>query len=186
MIVMRQPSRKKLQSAVATSDKLEQIYNLYISEAKSLSFISISAAVLAILLLFAGLILWFDGKGPQGWIAGVPSSVILVLSKLLFDRYKDANRRVEDLRSSLEKRDEEEERKISRIMHLLDAYYKVSSKTDHEDQKEAYFHYLFGPIEYNRQLIETYFNIVPFIEDENAKKDILREKFGSLLIAIDG
>src|SRR6266851_6041386 len=198
MIVMRQRGRKQVRHSAVRGDKLGRIQNSAISNAEWLVLFANIAAWLTFLIFAGGLVVWLAGIAAQGWIVSISSAAPGLLSVLFFSREKAANDRVDTVRKHLEeqeaekrkKRDQEledkkkkqkEEEYVLYMMRKLEAYYKLASKTDVEDQREIYYHELFGPAEYNKRRIEVYFNTMSQIEGENAKKAFFLENFSSLL-----
>lgn len=220
MTEVRQDGQKKERRSTNISAQLNQIDTFFIFEAKCMFYAATIAAVLTFLLFAGGLVAWLAGIAAQGWIASIFSPGTGLLSVLFFNREKAAHERVETVRISWEKEQEEERKKRdqeledkrkkrerelaeerkkrdqeledkrkkqkeeeyeSYVMHKLEAYYKLASKTDDEVQRETYYHELFGPTEYNKRRIEAYFNTVSQMAGEDAKKVFFREMFGALL-----
>jgi hypothetical protein len=201
MIEMTQPTRKSINYPFARNDKLDRIQNHFISEANVFFLLFSVTVIFAIALLFVGIILLFVGIISVGTISAIASPVVGLISKLLYNKNTEANRRVDEMRIGWEEQvreeqkkleleqeerrkklelEQEEDRRILEYMKFLRMYYDLASKTDDEQEKEEYFHYIFPSEEYNKKKIETYLRILQ-LEDEAIKIAFFREKLGLLL-----
>lgn len=199
MIEMAQPAHKNLQR-VTRGDKLDRIENHFISEATSFFNVFIIVVGFAIILISVGVIFLFARIISVASITAIASAFVGIISKLLYDKHTDANSRVNEMQLRWEEEEREEKRKqeqeqeerrkrqeleqkeeqkISDYMKMLVTYYDLASKTDDEQEKEAYFHIFFKSEQYNKRKVETYIMILQ-LKDEEAKRAFFREKLGLL------